>query len=93
MGMIVGEQRNEAMGKPCPLEAQSLFTAYFGTYQADAATREIVHHVTTSLNGMNASGELRRNYKIEDNTLYLSFSRLREGMQVTSQLVWKRISP
>ena len=49
--------------------------------------------MTTSLNGMQASGELRRNYKVEDNTLYLSFSRIREGAQVTSRLVWRRISP
>jgi hypothetical protein len=92
-GMIVGEQRNEATGNACPPEAQSLFTGYFGTYQVDVPTREIIHHVTTSLNGMQASGELRRNYKVEDNTLYLSFSRIREGVQVTSRLVWRRISP
>jgi hypothetical protein len=90
--MIVGGQRNEATGKPCPPDAQSEFTAYFGTYQADLTTGEIVHQVTTSLNGTQASGELRRHYKIEDSTLFLSFSRIRDGVQVTSRLVWKRTS-
>ena len=52
-----------------------------------------VHNVTTSLNGTQASDELRRHYKIEDDRLFLSFSRLRESVEVTSRLVWKRISP
>ena len=91
--MIVGEQRNEATGKPSPPEFLSQFTAYFGTYRVDAIRGDIVHNVTTSLNGTQASDELRRHYKIENNTLSLSFSRIRESVEVTSRLVWKRISP
>ena len=93
MAMIVGERRNEAAGNPCLPDAQSLFTAYFGTYHVDLATSEIVHHVTTSLNGLQASGELRRSFRIEDGKLHLSFSRIREGAPVTARLVWKRTSP
>lgn len=91
--MIVGEQRNEATGKPCPPEAQSWFTAYFGTYRVDARTGEIIHFVSTSLNVTAASGELRRHYKFENDNLLLWFSRLGDGVEVTSRLVWKRISP
>ena len=91
--IIVGEQRNEASGKPSPPEFLSQFTAYFGTYRIDAIRGDIVHNVTTSLNGAQASDELRRHYNIENNTLSLSFSRIRESVEVTSRLVWKRISP
>ena len=90
--MIVGEQRNEAAGKPCAPEAQSWFTAYFGTYRIDAGSGEIAHLVATSLN-VTASGELRRHYKFENDNLLLWFTRLHDGVEVTSRLVWKRISP
>lgn len=93
MAMIVGERRNEAAGNPSPPDAQSLFTAYFGIYHVNLDTSEIVHHVTTSLNGLQSSGELRRSFNIEDDTLHLSFSRTRDGVQVTARLVWKRTSP
>jgi hypothetical protein len=92
-GMIVGEQRNEATGRPSPLDCQSQFTAYFGTYRVDTLSGEIVHTVTTSLNGSRASGELRRHYKVENDTLLLSFSPILDGEQVASRLVWRRISP
>ncbi len=91
--MSVGEQRNEATGKSCPPEAQSRFTAYFGTYRVHGDTGEIAHLVATSLNGKAASGELRRHYKLEDETLLLWFSRLEDGVEVTHRLVWRRISP
>ena len=92
-GMIVAEQRNKATGKPSSPEFLTQFTAYFGTYRVDALRSEIVHAVTTSLNGQEASGELRRQFRIEDDKLFLSFSRMRDGVQVTIRLEWKRISP
>jgi hypothetical protein len=91
--MIVGEQRNEATGKPSPPESLRQFTAYFGTYRVDAERGEIVHNVTTSLNGPQASGELRRHYRMENGRFFLSFSRMRDGVEVVSRLEWKRISP
>jgi hypothetical protein len=91
--MIVGEQRNEATGKPSPTEFLMQFTAYFGTYRVDAVRGEIVHNVTTSLNGPQASGELRRHYRMENGRFFLSFSRMRDGREVISRLEWKRISP
>lgn len=90
MAMIVGEQRNEAAGKPSPPEYQRQFTAYFGTYRVDGARAEIVHDVTTSLNGPQASGELRRHYRMESGRLFLSFSRMRDGVEVITRLEWKR---
>jgi hypothetical protein len=91
--MIVGEQRNEAAGKPSPPESLMQFTAYFGTYRVDGVSGEIVHNVTTSLNGPQASGELRRRYRMENGRLFLSFSRMREGVEVITRLEWSRISP
>ena len=91
--MIVGEQRNEAMGKPSPPEVLMQFTAYFGTYRVDAARGEIVHKVTTSLNGQQASGEMRRRYSMENDRFFLSFSLMRDGIEVINRLEWKRISP
>src|ERR1051325_9915204 len=79
--MIVGEQRNEATGNPSPPELLMQFTAYFGTYRVDAMTGEIVHIVTTSLNGQQASGELRRRYRMENGRFFLSFSLMRDGVE------------
>ena len=93
MAMIVGEQRDEAAGTISPPEHQRQFTAYFGTYRVDDASGEIVHVVTTSLNGPQASGELRRYYRMEDGRLFLSFNRIREGVDVVTRLEWKRSSP
>ena len=93
MAMIVGEQRNEAAGSLSPPKLLRQFTAYFGTYRVDGASGEIVHTVTTSLNGLQASGELRRHYRMENDRLFLSFRRMREGVEVITRLEWKRISP
>jgi len=90
--MIVGEQRNEAAGKASPSEFLRQFTAYFGTYRVDAESGELVHNVTTSLNGPQASGELRRHYRMENGRFFLSFSRMRDGVEVMTRLEWKRIS-
>ena len=91
--MIVGKQRNEANGSPCSPEFLSQFTAYFGTYRVDVERGLIFHFVATSLNGSNASGELVRSFQVEKGMLFLSFTRLRDGVEVTSRLVWNRISP
>ncbi|MGD9878684.1 lipocalin-like domain-containing protein [Reyranella sp.] len=92
IAMIVGERRNEAAGKPTPPEFLRQFTAYFGTYRVDGEKGEIVHNVATSLNGPQASGELRRQYRMENGRLFLSFSRMREGVEVVTRVEWKRIS-
>lgn len=83
--MIVGERRNEAAGNPCPRDAQSLFTAYFGTYHVDLATGEIVHHLTTLLNGLQASGELRRSFRIEDDKLIAALETATCGIENTAK--------
>ena len=91
--MIVGERRNEATGEPCPPEFLMQFTAYFGTYRVDAVRDEIIHNVTTSLNGQEASGELRRHYRVENGKFLLFFSRVRDGVEIIIRLEWKRIFP
>jgi hypothetical protein len=91
--MIVGEQRNKATGEPCPPEFLMQFTAYFGTYRVDAVRDEIIHNVTTSLNGQEASGELRRHYRVENGKFLLFFSRVRDGLEIIFRVEWKRMSP
>ncbi len=58
----------------------------------DSANGVITHQVTGSLNGENASGELRRDFKFEDGMLILGFTTIRDGVPVTRRLVWRRIS-
>jgi hypothetical protein len=72
---------------------QGEFSAYFGTCLVDAAQRIIVHQVTASLAAARASKELRRNFDLKDGMLILSFPRTRNGVPVTNNLIWKRISP
>jgi hypothetical protein len=93
MGIVMHERRNAAQigSTPAP-ETQSQFSAYFGTYRIDAANGLIIHQVTGSLNGANASGELRRSFKIEDGMLILGFTANQDGVPVSRRLVWKRIS-
>ncbi|MFL5283166.1 MAG: lipocalin-like domain-containing protein [Rhodopila sp.] len=93
MGIIMHERRSVAqIGSTADPETQSQFSAYFGTYRIDTANGLIVHSVTGSLNGANASGELRRSFKMEDGMLVLGFTVDRDGVPVTRRLVWKRIS-
>jgi hypothetical protein len=91
--LLMHERRNEGNGTRSPPEVQGEFSAYFGTCLVDAAQRIIVHQVTASLAAARASKELRRNFDLKDGMLILSFPRTRNGVPVTNNLIWKRISP
>jgi hypothetical protein len=93
VALLMHERRNEAQGgsRAAP-EALSQFSAYFGTYSVDPANGIISHRAAGSLNGENASGELRRTFKLEDGMLILGFTTVRDGVPVTRRLAWKRIS-
>ncbi len=93
VALLMHERRNEAQsGSRAAPETLSQYSAYFGTYRVDPANGVIAHHVTGSLNGENASGELRRDFKFEDGMLMLGFTTIRDGVPVTRRLVWRRIS-
>jgi hypothetical protein len=87
------ERRNEGDGNRSPPEIQGEFSAYFGTYQADATQHIIKHQVNASLAAARASKELRRNFDFKAGSLILSFPTIRNGVPVTNNLIWKRISP
>jgi hypothetical protein len=91
--LLMHERRNEGDGTGSPPELQGEFSAYFGTYRVDAAQGIVIHQVTASLAAARASKELRRNFEIRDSMLILSFVRTRNGVSVTQELIWKRISP
>jgi hypothetical protein len=59
----------------------------------DVARRIITHQVTASLAAGRASKERRRNFDLKDGTLILSFPTTRNGVLVTNNLIWKRVSP
>jgi hypothetical protein len=93
VALLMHERRNEAQsGSRAAPETLSQYSAYFGTYRVDAANGIVIHQVTGSLNGENASGELRRTYSFEDGRLVLGFTTIRDSVPVTRRLVWKRIS-
>ncbi len=93
VALLMHERRNEAQsGSRAAPETLSQYSAYFGTYRVDSANGVITHQVTGSLNGENASGELRRDFKFEGGMLILGFTTIRDGVPVTRRLVWKRIS-
>ncbi len=91
--LLMHERRNEGDGSRSPPEIQGEFSAYFGTYHVDVARRIITHQVTASLAAGRASKELRRNFDLKDGTLILSFPTTRNGVPVTNNLIWKRVSP
>jgi Lipocalin-like domain len=72
--------------------ARGEFVAYFGTYDIDARSRTVVHHIVGSLAGKPASPELRRQYEFADGNLVLTFPWTFEGMPVENRLVWKRVA-
>ena len=90
MALLMHESRNEASGRPSMREVEAEFSAYFGSYTVDPAQRVITHHVRGSLNAERASGDLRRNYELNDGALILTFTRPQDG--ATNTLVWKRMS-
>jgi hypothetical protein len=90
--LLMSGRRNEADGSSSPSEVQGEFTAYFGTYQIDAAQGVITHQVAASLSGIRASGELRRSYEVKDGMLILGFPATQNGVPVTNRLIWKRVS-
>lgn len=93
VALLMHERRNEAQsGSRAAPETLPQYSAYFGTYRVDAANGVITHQVTGSLNGENASGELRRTFSFENGMLILGFTTIRDGVPVTRRLVWKRIS-
>ena len=93
VALLMHERRNEARsGSRAAPETLSQYSAYFGTYRVDPANGVITHQVTGSLNGENAAGELRRDFKFEDGMLVLGFTTIRDGVPVTRRLLWRRIS-
>ena len=58
MAMVMSRRRNEADGTVSAADAQSEFTAYFGTYVIDANKGVIRHRISASLQGARAAGEL-----------------------------------
>jgi len=93
MALLMHEARNEAGGQMSTPAAQPQYSAYFGTYRVDAGGGVITHQVAGSLNGANASGELRRSFAFEGDDLILGFTTQRDGVSVVRRLVWRRISP
>jgi Lipocalin-like domain len=64
--LLMHELRNEADGLSSPAEIEADFSAYFGTYTVDPGQKVVVHQVTASLSKAHASGEIRRDYKLNE---------------------------
>jgi hypothetical protein len=86
------ELRNEADGLSSPPGIEAEFSAYFGTYTVDPEQKVVVHQVAASLSKAHASGEIRRNYELNEDALTLNFTRAWQGVPTTYSLEWKRIS-
>jgi hypothetical protein len=91
MALIVSDRGGDAGGQPGDPLARGEFAAYFGTYEIDAHSRTVVHHIASSLAGRPASPELRRQYEFADGNLVLTFPWNFEGKPVENRLVWKRM--
>jgi hypothetical protein len=90
--LLMHELRNEADGLSSPPGIEAEFSAYFGTYTVDPEQKVVVHQVAASLSKAHASGEIRRNYELNEDALTLNFTRAWQGVPTTYSLEWKRIS-
>ncbi|WP_165982855.1 lipocalin-like domain-containing protein [Dankookia rubra] len=90
VALLMHEARNEAGGRTSTPDVQPQYSAYFGTYRVDPGHGVITHRVVGSLNGANASGELRRSFAFEGDDLILGFTTERDGVPVVRRLVWRR---
>jgi hypothetical protein len=64
------------------------YTAYYGTYDVDADTSTVTHHVEASLNPNGVGRDLKRRYSFEGNRLVLTD----DVAGVRIRLVWDRES-
>ena len=78
VGRIEYELRNAVTG----------FVAYFGTFDVDAATHTVIHHVQASLFPSWAGTDLKRNFHFEGRSLVLT--RVSPDGTSSDRLVWDR---
>jgi len=62
------------------------FTAYFGAYDIDEASRTVIHHVQASINPSWVGTDLKRTYEFSSNRLTLTAV----SGQGVMRLVWER---
>ncbi|HTS25642.1 MAG TPA: lipocalin-like domain-containing protein [Bryobacteraceae bacterium] len=67
-------------------EAASGFTAYYGTYDIEEASRKVIHHVQACLIPSWVGSDVTRNFRFEANRLILG-----AGLSgATFELIWER---
>lgn len=68
------------------------YDAYFGTYEIDQGTGEVVHRLEGALTPENVGIEVSRNLKVEGDQLEIRLATTTsDGEPVTRTLTWKRI--
>lgn len=96
---IMGEKRrpfteaDKAKGTPEEaLAALRAYEAYFGTYDIDESTGEVIHHVEGSLLPNWTGSDQRRYYKFDGDKLILSSGEVPyNGMTVKGLITWKKM--
>ena len=74
--------------------ARGGYDAYFGTYELDAATHTVKHHLLGALSPGDVGRTLKRSYRLSGDTLTISFDAKRvDGAAVVRRLVWRRVAP
>ena len=68
------------------------YDAYFGTYQVDQRTGEVVHQLLGALSPGNVGMKVSRNLKVDGDRLQIQLETTTpQGEPVTRTLVWRRI--
>ena len=68
------------------------YDAYFGTYDVDPGTGEVVHRLEGALTPTNVGIEVSRNLKVEGDQLEIQLATTTmDGESVTRTLTWERI--
>ena len=69
------------------------YDAYFGTYEIDQKSGEVLHKLEGALTFANVGLEVSRNLRVEDDQLDIRLATTNaEGEPVTRTLTWERIS-
>ena len=81
--------------KPTPQELEAVFNgyvAYAGTYDYDATTRTVTHHVQMSVDPDDLGKNFRRTVELEGDRVTLTVQQYRlNGEQVMLRLQWERV--
>lgn len=92
--MLGDECKLAVATRSTPNTAQTIlgYDAYFGTFTVDENQGFVTHHLESALFPGDIGRDVKRNFKLSDDRLSLSFdTTTQDGTPITRSLVWERL--